>query len=128
MRREASRSNYITIGVRIILGVVFFYTLWSLTKNLIEFTQLDERLIAAQKEVSILEQEKARLQAEVEEVNTPFYEENSIRNQLGLVKPGETVVIIPDDSLEYSNQPELSHETTIVSAKPIWQQWLMLFL
>lgn len=91
---------------------------------------MDERLIIAQDEVDILLQENQQLQAKAVEVGTPSHEEGLIRDQLGLVQPNETLVIIPDESLHLSTQSGLSREniTPSLAKTPIWQQWVRLFL
>lgn len=129
MRQESTPDSYITLFVRIIVALGFVYVIWSLSKNMVELTKLDERLINAQEEVDILVQKNKNLQQELEKVGSSSHEEGLIRNELGLVQPGETLVIIPQDSLSSSSaELEDTPVSEIIHKYPIWQQWFRLFL
>ncbi|HBT20673.1 MAG TPA: hypothetical protein DEA47_04865 [Peptococcaceae bacterium] len=59
------------------------YTIWSLNKQIEEGIEVKKELLAEQK----------KLKEEIEKVKSPEYVEKLAREQLGLVKPGESLVI-----------------------------------
>jgi len=129
MRQEATINSQITIGIRLIVGLVFLYIVWSLSKNLVELSKQDERLINAREEVDILIQTNNELQAEAEKVGTSAHEEGLIRDNLGLVRPGETLVIIPEESLiQSTGSSSIASVARESTDYPVWLQWLFLFL
>ena len=107
---------------------LFLFVIWSLSKNLFELTQLDERLIRAQEEMTILKQQNNQLQAQAEDLNSHDFKEAAIRNKLGLSKPGETVVILPLGELEDATSSSTGINPTSVDSLAVWQRWLVLFL
>ena len=98
--------------------------IYSLAKSLVSFFGVDERVVKAQQEVASLRQEYEELQGVADEVASGKKEEKYIRDKLGLVKPGEVVVIIPDELLaERRTQDKIVEEKPELE-KQIWQQWL----
>lgn len=68
-----------------------------------------------------LEEERDRLKAEGENVQSPFYLEKVARDELHLSKLGDTVVIVPENQQmgeAYDKKVETSQD------KPNWMRWL----
>lgn len=128
MRRKTTPNRRLIWIIRGFVFGIFILFLWSLGRNLVGLSQLDERLVTARNEIDILRQENLKLQEQAEEAQSPLQEEKDIRNKLGLTKPGETVVLIPDDvwdELYISTESARPVEPPHI---PVWKQWVNLFL
>lgn len=77
-----------------------------------------------EKEVEELRQKNTQLNQIYSRLGTPEYEEKLIRDNLGLVKENEAVVIIPKE-VSVAGEGQV---VEISPHKPIWKQWLELFL
>lgn len=69
------------------------------------------------------EEENKRLKDAYAEAQTPQFVEKQARDKLGLVREGETVVIV-DNSEKVKVNSEKSEEKN----EPNWKQWIALFL
>lgn len=101
----------ITASLFIIKDLLYsIYTLWH--KN--------DLLIVAQRELIKERKQNLKLRTELSEASKATFIEEEARNKLFMVKPGESVVVVP----------EVPHKTELkVSEKPLptWQQWWELF-
>lgn len=66
-----------------------------------------------------LAKEKEELADKEREVNSEYYLEKVAREDLHLVKPGETVVIMPERTVEIAS----SSGKQTMEDKEIWQMW-----
>ena len=71
-----------------------------------------------------VEEENRRLQSELEYAQSPEFIEQEARNRLGLGREGETVVLMPNDKLQMTN--EKTEDKTAVNL-PNWKKWWRLF-
>jgi len=73
----------------------------------LKVAQRGKRLIEVKKELTLLQQEKERLEKEAEYRQSPEFVEKEARNKLNMVKPGEEVYLKPkilgDDLLGVKN-------------------------
>lgn len=129
MSRKATQdySNRQKITL-VVMCVVFGAMFVSLVRNLMGFGGLDQRIIEAEQELRSLRQEQARLQAEADRVESGALDEAYIRDKLGLVQPGESVVIIPQDLLEDSSLETEQAPIVSVQELPVWRKWVELFM
>lgn len=103
----------------IIVGLVISF---SLAKNLYAAFGSSKYLEQAQAKLDRLRAENEALLRENALAKDPSFIEREARERLGLVKPGEVVVILPDKE---ATSPATDEPTT--PARPVWQQWLGLF-
>lgn len=90
--------------------MVSIYTMWH-KKDL---------LIVAQKELSSEKRVNKILHTQIAQTKKSDFVESIARNQLFLVKSGESVVILPKSDVK-------EEKKAIVVVKPNWQQWAELF-
>lgn len=109
-----------------VVTVLLTIAIISLVKSLIGFTQTRERFDAAEKDVLKLEQESALLQSQLQLEDESYVTEEQLRNSLGLSKPNESVVIIPEELLQETllQKQEVSHQNEETDH---WQKWVELF-
>lgn len=79
----------------ILLSILFVIATVNFTKTTLQILNSSKRLDILETEVSDLEIKKTRLKNDLEYKKSDEYIEDSARNQLGLVKPGEKLFIFP---------------------------------
>src|SRR5258706_15956924 len=105
---------FIILSIAIIASLInSIYTLWH-KKNL---------LVQAQKQLVEEKKRHIELEKKLSVVKSPQFIEEEARNKLFLVKPGESELLIPSDSLPREQGAVKSTKND----KPNWQQWLDLF-
>lgn len=114
------------VGSVVILGVAI-YMIVALIRNLMDFSGLGSRVEEINAEVENLKKENERLKVVSERVNTQEFEEYTIREKLGMVKPGEMVVLLPNDYLDQKKGSSLEEEIVVQESVANWQKWLKLF-
>jgi cell division protein FtsB len=91
--------------------------------NVYRLWKLGERVEDAQKQVTIAEAEQKQLESRLEYVKSEEFIEKEARDKLGYGKPGEEIVVIPEqDSAQYSI---LSTQGTKI---PNWRRWVKLYV
>ncbi len=110
----------LSIGVIIVLGLVIGY---NLVAQITSALTSEERLSAQAEAVYKLEAQNKQLQAQLKKVTSPEFVETQARNKLGMGKPGETVVIIPEERLKQI----MGTSQSAVPRLPNWQGWLKVF-
>ncbi|OGD89481.1 hypothetical protein A3I53_03575 [Candidatus Curtissbacteria bacterium RIFCSPLOWO2_02_FULL_40_13b] len=89
-------------------------------RRLVSFRSTAQQVKDAEKRLETLKKESESLKRELEYKKSQDFAESEIRNRLGLVKEGETVVILPKDEKSNKNG---ENEVAI----PNWQKWWNLF-
>jgi cell division protein FtsB len=100
----------------------------NLSKDAIRLSSADKRIEEAEIKLAKLKQENQEFKNKLEYYQGDEFAEEEIRNKLQLTKPGEKIVILPEQLKESLNQEEdikLKPEETPI---PNWQKWLNLFL
>lgn len=122
-REDKRKRKTIVSLVTVVMGGYFVV---SLVRNLVDFSGLGERVVEIEEEVQLLEEENQRLREEAFRVESEQYAEREIRDKLGLVKPGEEVVVLPQDYLREENG--VAEEVVVEEKKANWRKWVELFL
>lgn len=115
------------LGKRVVYLVIVFFGLY-LIANLLRNTV---RLLGSEGRIEQARLETERLELEVEELKkqrdwyaSQEFVEQQARNELGLAREGETIMVLPENLPPvYDFAEEEEKETT-----PVWQQWVELFL
>lgn len=96
-----------------------------LIKDILKLKQADERMAAAQTELNQAQFEQMNLKQNLNQVGTPAWQEATFRNTLNLAKPGEVVVIVPE---EITKVPLLKPQVQVADTDlPNWQKWWLVF-
>ena len=112
------------ILVVLVVGVYFIVALW---RNLGDFSGLDGRVSEVEDEVSELRRENEELKRLSEKTTSDEFVEQEIRDKLGLVKPGEKVVILPGEYIDDGGGFVESSEPSEVKELENWKKWWNLF-
>ncbi len=114
-----------TISIFLIFLLAAFLV-YGLTKQINESLKVGARLETAAEEVNKLQETNRNLREELTDVQKKDYVEKVARDKLNLSKPGETVVLITDQTLNQvieSQRPKYA-----IPQPPNWQRWLRLFI
>lgn len=128
MRQNATEDSTRKKVVFILILGLSGYFMVSLVRNLVDFSGMDERLIKLEQEAETLREENKKLQEQAKRVESDDFVDVEIRDKLGLAKPGETVIILPQEYLKKSKPREEGKLVIPEKDKPNWRKWVDLFL
>lgn len=83
----------------ILLVIVFLFAVYKFYENYRDMRELKDKIMELEGNIANAREEKGKLEEELENVNNPEYIEKIAREELGLVKPGE-LLIIPVEETE----------------------------
>ena len=110
--------------VLLIALLVVLFIVYKLLLQIMDALKSGERLSTQAQKVFNLENKNKELKKRLSEVKSPQFIEEQARNKLGLGKPGETIVIIPDKKIkEVLGASESAKEARL----PNWLGWLKVF-
>jgi cell division protein FtsB len=108
----------------LVLALLFGF---SILKNILRINRVNEEIANKETDVERLKVKNSELQKKIEELGSEVYIESQIRNNLGLVKEGEVVVVLPDPEVLRKLAPVHEiEEKELPQAN--WKKWLNLFL
>ena len=85
--------------VIIVEFLVVSYLLYTLTKSVYQSYQIDQHIDNFKKENDMIAQENKQKEADYSYYSSDAYIEKIAKQNLGLVNPGEEVIVIPSSSL-----------------------------
>jgi cell division protein FtsB len=113
---QASTTKKLAYLVAIIICLVIIHNLATSTYDLWHKQDL---VVSAQNDLAKEKAENSKLQAQLKLVKSDEFLEEQARNELFMVKPGETVAILPANIGSEKKQKEVQ--------LPNWQKWLRIF-
>ncbi|MBI3559443.1 septum formation initiator family protein [Candidatus Gottesmanbacteria bacterium] len=112
-RKQAARLAAIILALYLIITTI---------RSIFDLFKAGDKLTAREKRVEVLQKEQEDLLRQKAIVNNPNFLEKVARDQLGLSKPGEEMIIIPADLLK-DTTPVILPDLT-----PNWRKWQLLIL
>jgi len=107
IKKGSSGQN---IFFSVLIGVLFLFLIGFLIFTNLKINrkrvQFISQIESIQKEIQILEQKKAELQEKIAQAGSKDYLEKVAREQLGLKKPGEGVIVITKEDEEKREEEE----------------------
>lgn len=94
--------------------------------SLYELYRRSDAVIYQQKKLKELEIKQVELKQQLSKTYTYEFIENEARNKLGLVKPGETIVYLENETTRAAQGLPINTQDKVVN-KSIFNQWLELF-
>ena len=113
-------SNYIVIFLLVLFVL-------SLARNILRIGKAGKRISDKEERVQEMKEENEALKKRLEEVQSSHFTEKQLRDNLGLVKEGEIVIVLPDEDILRSLSPDLEEEKEALP-DPNWRKWLKLFI
>lgn len=113
--------------VKYVLALFCLLLIVSLVRNILMIRRANKEIAKEAEKVEKLAQENTKLQESIEGAKSDYFIESQLRDKLGYVKEGETVVVLPseDKIKQLATQINESPDTLPPSN---WQKWLRLFL
>lgn len=91
------RKKFFILGVACLFLIMIMTALFG-QKGAVDLRRAQRTLTALEAEVRALEKEKAQLEAEISRLEKdPRAVEEAAREKLGLIAPGEKVIVLPKD-------------------------------
>lgn len=115
------KTSYIYLAV--FLGLLL---LLSFVRNIAKISDAQKRIEKAEGRVEKLRKENEEMERRLAEVKGEEYIERQLRDNLGLAKEGEIVVVLPDEEILRKIAPSVPEEEDILP-DPTWKKWLKLF-
>ncbi len=115
-----------------ILGIAFLFIVSiSLIKSSFQVFKSKGRLDEVNQELSKLEDEKRKLEAEIEYKQTQEYIEEKARNDLNLIRPGEKIYVVVGNDIKGSSESSVlsgsSERKKDDTKDKNWYSWYKLF-
>lgn len=111
---------------RRILIVVSLAVIISLFRSIAKINKSQVKIEEAQNVVNKLEEENRELEKRLELVESEEFIERQLRDQLGLARKGEIVIILPDVETLKRLAPRVYREGESLP-DPNWRKWMKLF-
>ncbi len=108
----------------LLITAICLIFIFNLSKELLRLSKADERIDQAEQKKEELRLENWQLKQELAYRQTDEFIEEEIRNNLLMVKRGETMVIVPSES---TNIASSSVETKNRKELDNWEKWLEVF-
>ena len=110
------------------LFIIFFVLLTlSLARNVVRILRAGQRVEEAQERVEKLKEENEELKKRLETVGSEEYIEKQLRDNLGLAKGEEIIIVLPDEETLRALAPR-SQEEQDVLPDANWKKWMKLFI
>jgi cell division protein FtsB len=115
-------------------GKIISYGLWlmiiilviSTVQNLTKVVRIKAEIEKERQKVEKMGQMNLDLERQLSEAQSVSFIEKQVRNRLGLVKDGETTVILPDEETVKKLAPQIKEEEDSLP-DPNWKKWEKLF-
>jgi cell division protein FtsB len=98
MALQLNHTSNFTKMVIIVEFLVVSYLLYTLTKSVYQSYQIDQHIDSFKKENDLIAQENKQKEADYSYYSSDAYIEKIAKQNLGLVNPGEEVIVIPSTS------------------------------
>ena len=99
----------------------------TLTKNIVKNLEIQKKITAQKARVEQMQKDNAALAQKLLEVQSQEYIEKQLREKLGLARPGEIVVVLPDTATLEKLAPAVKIDEKSLP-DPNWKKWVKLFL
>lgn len=107
-------------AARIILAVVSLGLSISAGRTILELWQRRDIVRVRERELSRLQQDNLQLEKKIGDMKSESYVERIARDQLGMIKEGETIVMLPENA-------SFSGTQSTQNIMSNWRQWWGLF-
>lgn len=124
IEEKVGGKKELLINIVIILVTAFFGI--SLIRNVVRVAKAKRQIVETAAEVTKLQKENQELKNRLTEVDSQNFTETQLRDKLGLAKPGETVLVLPDPEILKKLAPVDNVEQQTLP-EPNWEKWYKLF-
>ena len=122
-KKGVSKAQNRIVTLLLIIFFMLFISSLSQTSKKIQKVNLEVTL--REEELKKLKEEQSELKIKLEEITSQEYIERQLRNELGLTKENEIVLVLPPDDILIKLLPVVEEE--VVEIKPNWRKWAEVF-
>ena len=129
--RASEKLDGMARGLRRLSGYLFvvfaMFLTFSLFKTGMRVKNSENRIKVARMQIEKLKEENQKLSQTLENEGSSYYLEKRIRDELGMVKVGEKIVVLPEE--EKLRSVRVFGESAVggVELKRNWEKWMELF-
>lgn len=109
---------------RLIIVIFSLVTIFTLPGSIYTLWKRRDIVKVRQEDLSRVKQENERLKQELSQAETPEFIERVAREKLGMVKEGETLVLLPKSQITNPNDQTKEEKEESLSN---WKKWWRLF-
>lgn len=92
--------------VLVLLTIILIAFVWNIVNLTIKLEDTYKNKKIEQEKISDLENRKAKLSTDIDKLNTDKGKEEAIRENFGMVKEGEQVIVVVDDKNQTTDEPK----------------------
>lgn len=108
-----------------LIYIVIILLIVGLTKDIWQLSHADDRVKEAEQKLAKIKLEQQKLNSQLNYYQSPEFLETQIRDKLQMIKPGETMVVLPEGLLSEATEDA---QQPISNEEPAnWQKWWQLF-
>jgi cell division protein FtsB len=111
------------IAISVVMVVISCWMLFGIIGQVITGSQLERQRAEAQADLARIESENARLQGEVQFAESPAYAEQVAREQLGMARDGDTVILPTFPDVTPTAILPTPEPLPAVTPQPNWRGW-----
>jgi len=112
---------------RIFMLLFFLGAILVATRGVVRLINSGYRVQEAKNRLQEATDKQEELKYRLEEIKSSFYKEKVAREQLGLARSGEVVIVLPDEAILKRLSPRLYESQEIGKVDPNWKKWAKLF-
>ncbi|HKZ34300.1 MAG TPA: septum formation initiator family protein [Patescibacteria group bacterium] len=124
MRKQKSSFGSRKRLISILFLFIGIFLLGNLAQGIFDAWRGRERIQKMKQDLQEIAKENETLQQEVQYYQSEEFVEKEAREKLNLVKPGETVIIVPEEALRKEESERIKQSL----AEPVWRQWTAVLL
>ena len=112
---------------RLVTYLIFIFIILlivGLIKDIWQLSHADDRVKQVEEKLAKAKQEKQEFNDKLKYYQSEEFLETQIRDKLQMVKPGETIVVLPEEITNTSDEIKPPKDMKELSN---WQKWLKLF-
>lgn len=111
------------IAVSAVMVVISCWMLFGIVGQVITGSQLERQRAEAQADIARIESENARLQGQVAFAESPAYAEQVAREQLGMAREGDTVILPTFPDVAPTSAAPTPQPLPAATPQPNWRAW-----
>lgn len=120
-------KNILTSFSKIATLVVALLITISIIRSVLRIISAQKQVEDARQELSSEIQKHQSLKSELDNMQTLQFKERQARDKLGLAKPNEVVVIMPEEEVLRRLSPRVQKNDVENLPSPNWERWFKLF-
>lgn len=126
-KKGVVKSSRLPKLARAILILIFIGAFLTVTRGVARLISSGGRVEEARERLEEAKTKQNALKEQLEAITSDLYREKVARDQLGLAKPGEIVIMLPNEEILRRLSPRLVDSESLKPPEPNWKKWAKLF-